>query len=100
MKRFDVGASRGMRRLRLGLTAALLSLLAIAALAFTLGLVEDPALRYRVDLSEVGRNTLDPATEDLLARLDEPVIAHTFFRLNYGLARCFQFLRKISAHFF
>lgn len=80
MKRFDVGASRGMRRLRLGLTAALLSLLAIAALAFTLGLVEDPAMRYRVDLSEVGRNTLDPATEDLLARLDEPVIAHTFFR--------------------
>jgi preprotein translocase subunit SecD len=51
LKRFDVGASRGMRRLRLGLTAALLSLLAIAALAFTLGLVEDPALRYRVDLS-------------------------------------------------
>lgn len=80
MKRFDAGSSRGMRRLRLGFTAGLLSVFAIAALYFTLGLAENPALRYRVDLSEVGRNTLDPATEDLLGRLEEPVVAHMFFR--------------------
>lgn len=86
MNRFDPGASRGMRRLRLGFTAALLSVFALAALYFTLGLVEDPALRYRIDLSEVGRNTLDPATEDLLGRLEEPVVAHVFFRRENSVA--------------
>lgn len=80
LKRFDPGASRGMRRLRLGFTAALLSVFALAALYFTLGLAEDPALRWRVDLSEVGRNTLDPATEDVLTRLEEPAVVHVFFR--------------------
>lgn len=80
LKRFEAGASRGMRRFRLGILVAALSVLAVGVLYFVLGLSESPALRWRIDLSEVGRNSLDPSTVDLLDRLDEPVLAHVFFR--------------------
>lgn len=80
MRRFDPGSSRGMRRLRLGLGVALFSGLAVVALYFVLGLSEEPGLRWRYDFSEVGRNSLDPTTVDLLAKIDEPVVAHVFFR--------------------
>jgi hypothetical protein len=69
-----------MRRLRLGAGVLVFSVLAVTALYFVLGLSEDPSLRWRHDFSEVGRNSLDPTTVDLLARLDEPVVAHVFFR--------------------
>lgn len=69
-----------MRRLRLGAGALLFSTLAIVALYFVLGLSEQPSLRWRFDLSEVRRNSLDPSTEALLGKLDEEVIVHTFFR--------------------
>jgi len=74
-----------MRRLRLGFSVVLFSVLAVTALYFVLGLSEDPALRWRHDFSEVGRNSLDPTTADLLARIDEPVLAHVFFRRESSL---------------
>ena len=80
MSRFDVGASRGMRRLRLGLGVGLLSILALVALYFVLGLSEDPSLRWRHDFSEVGRNSLDASTQGLLEKLEDEVTAHVFFR--------------------
>lgn len=68
------------RRLRVGFGVALLSVLAVAVLYFVLSLSESSTFRYRHDFSAVGRNSLDPSTEDLLKRLESPVTAHVFFR--------------------
>ena len=68
------------RRLRAGLGVALLTGLSLVALVLVLRLSEASAFRLRVDLSEVGRNSLDPTTVDLLGRLEDPVVAHCFFR--------------------
>ena len=77
-----MSAGRGTtaRRLRAGLGVALLTALSLVALVLVLGLSESPSFRLRFDLSEVGRNSLDPTTEDMLGRLEEPVTAHCFFR--------------------
>ncbi len=80
MKWIDPSLSPGRRRLYLGVGVTLLSVAAIGVLYFVLSLAEEGRFRMRFDLSEVGRNTLDETTEELLENLQSPVVANIFFR--------------------
>lgn len=80
MKWIDPSLSPGRRRLYLGFSVTLISIAAVGLLYFVLNLSEEGRFRMRFDLSEVGRNTLDPTTADQLEKLEEPVTAHVFFR--------------------
>jgi hypothetical protein len=80
MRLIDPTLSPGRRRIFLGAGVSLISLAAVALLYFVLGLSEEGRFRFRVDLSEVGRNSLDETTESLLGNLQDPVVANVFFR--------------------
>ncbi|MFT6363106.1 MAG: hypothetical protein ACJAZ8_001518 [Planctomycetota bacterium] len=80
MKWIDPSLSPARRRLYLGFGVTLISIAAVGLLYFVLNLSEEGRFRVRVDLSEVGRNTLDQTTMDQLEKLEEPVTAHVFFR--------------------
>lgn len=65
-------------RLGVGAQVGLALVLALAAVVLSIQAAE--WWYVRADLSLAGRNTLDPATEDLIERLPEPVVVDVFFR--------------------
>ncbi len=65
-------------RLSFGAQSILAALLAAAAAVLAVDVAD---WRYvRVDLSDAGRNTLDPAVLDVIDQLPEPVVIDVFFR--------------------
>ncbi len=77
------GAAAGSgRSTRLGfaLQVGFATLLAVAVCGMLVHLAEWRKLRFRVDLTASGKNTLDSQTQALLTGFDEPVAVDVFFR--------------------
>lgn len=69
-------------RFALSLQVATVVVLALAATVLVIHVTEKPGFRARFDLTESGRNSLDPQTVELLRGLDEPVEVDLFFRFS------------------
>ena len=71
-------------RLVISARVALVVVLAAAAAGAVTWLSARPDLRWRADVTEAGRNTLDPALAELVEKLPEKATAEIFFRSMSG----------------
>lgn len=80
MKQSGMRETTRVTRIAIGSRVALNIVLASAAALGLTILAGNPALRARIDLTEDGRNRLDPATENVIENLPEKVQIDVFFR--------------------